>query len=139
MSEFKTTVKVNTFSRTKLGRTTGVIFCSLEGYDFPVYNWDDFPIVILGWWIDSLNSLGEEGSSQELLFMDGPFALNLTVVERGWCEIEGVEGGVISSLGIYSIDEIKSSFNETAREIIDFCIEKNWDYEDVRSLAAKLS
>ncbi len=35
------------------GNVTGVIFLESQGRAFPERGWSDFPVIILGWWIDA--------------------------------------------------------------------------------------
>jgi hypothetical protein len=71
-------VDVSTLTRSGGGNVTGEIFLRGPAGDFPETRWNDFPVVILGWWIDCLTkAVAHDLSSIRGLFMDGPFAFTI--------------------------------------------------------------
>ncbi len=57
----------------------GVVFFRLGDLDFPESGWTDFPVVILGWWCQSLSRALAGGASCVVLeFMDGPFEVRVS-------------------------------------------------------------
>lgn len=62
------------------GTATGVIYWDVEGAQFPEAGWNDFVVVILGWWLqDVIALLRGETKDVALDFMDGPFSVLLRV------------------------------------------------------------
>ena len=43
------------------GNITGEIWLEVAGFGFPDRRWSDFPVVILGWWLDALFELWSFG------------------------------------------------------------------------------
>jgi hypothetical protein len=61
--------------RSAMGSITGQIYLRGPSGSFPVDGWSDFPVVILGWWIEGLAGLPRRKSgSFKGMFMDGPYA-----------------------------------------------------------------
>jgi hypothetical protein len=54
------------------------MFMELDTIQFPERNWNDFVVVMLGWWCTACTALVSGGQEQELMFMDGPFQLILS-------------------------------------------------------------
>lgn len=54
---------------------TGEIYFQMGDSFFPELNWNDFIVVILTWWNESIQLLeaSDIRSSQDFNFMDGPF------------------------------------------------------------------
>lgn len=57
------------------------IFVEIGSLRFPNEQWSDFPVVILGWWMEGSVAL-QSGTSAEAVFrfMEGPYELLATVV-----------------------------------------------------------
>lgn len=73
---------LQTFRQTpKTGNVTGVIFLEWRGASFPEQGWLDFPVILLGWWMDAWLQL-EVPTRREVqwVFMEGPYAARLTKV-----------------------------------------------------------
>ncbi len=74
---------------------TGVIYLQVGDVHFPEPDWNDFPVIILRWWLKELLRLwhGElkSGESIECLFMDGDFYYSVSDCNGRWL-IECVEG-----------------------------------------------
>ena len=58
------------------GTITGEIYVANNGHYFPEKGWNDFPVIILGWWVNSfLGYIKSDLSAFEFCFMDGPYKL----------------------------------------------------------------
>jgi hypothetical protein len=78
------TLDLETFQQSQEdGNVTGVIYMELESRALPERGWSDFPVIILGWWVEALLQL-EVPTRRNVLwqFMDGPHSLTLTKAER---------------------------------------------------------
>ena len=92
------------------GTVTGVIFIELDGEAIPDAGWSDFPVIVLGWWVDAFLQLSEPKRRQvRWLFMDGPFELMLTKVPT-----IGPSSGV-------KCGEIATWLLTAADQVINFC------------------
>ena len=90
MSEFQVIFDTDTLVRSRSGAITGILHLKLGTLSFPDSRWSDFPIVVLGWWLEALRSL-RIGRSVDLRFMDGPFLVRLTQQGRASCKAECYE------------------------------------------------
>src|SRR5437870_8693194 len=71
-SQFALCFEPGTFILNTSGLVFGVIWIEVGGQKFPFNRWTDFPVIILGWWLQSLVDL--LGHTKELVrcsFMDG--------------------------------------------------------------------
>jgi hypothetical protein len=73
IQEVAVEVDVSTLERAGSGAITGVVFLRVGGEAFPDDGWSDFPVAILGWWIEGVSRISRgESRTCECLFMDGP-------------------------------------------------------------------
>ena len=71
-----------TLHQSQRGSITGVVcFDFGERRQFPEADWNDFVVVIAGWWITAMEQLGRGRAKVELRFMDGPYWI--TAVTQG--------------------------------------------------------
>ena len=63
------------------GPVTGNICLQINDCHFPSPGWNDFVVVVMGWWATALLRLEQGQSTHERVpFMDGPYAVELTMV-----------------------------------------------------------
>lgn len=68
---------------TNRGVVTGRLHVLANGHRFPDPFWNDFVVVVLGWWCEALLACVQEPSQEaELRFMDGPFHLRVRPTDR---------------------------------------------------------
>jgi hypothetical protein len=77
-----------TFRKGASGNITGQIAVELGGVAFPAADWSDFPVIVMGWWLEALHSLYAQRRDCQTDFMDGPFHLKLSVTDGGNALIE---------------------------------------------------
>jgi len=66
----------DTFRQHPNGTITGIILWRINGEAYPDEAWNDFVIVVLGWWADAIIRLLTGTSTEETLdLMDGPYSL----------------------------------------------------------------
>lgn len=72
-------IKINLESLTFVSNNVcGQIYFDLNLDSFPEIEWNDFVVIICNWWIDSLLNLESSNqTSVELMFMDGPFRVEV--------------------------------------------------------------
>lgn len=56
-----------------------------DGEYYPSRDWTDFGATILGWWMTEIASLNQQSRHGELSFMDGPYAISLSLQEDANC------------------------------------------------------
>ncbi len=105
------------------GNVTGTIFLDLQGRAFPDRGWSDFPVIILGWWIDAWLQL-EVPTRREVqwLFMDGPYAATLTKVP-----------GAASDAALRS-SRVRASLLEAGEHVVAYCDQHHMISSDLELL-----
>ena len=140
MSSVSVSVDDSTIARRSSGSITGVIFFRMLGKPFPADDWSDFPIVLLGWWLEALASLYLGQDRCELEFMDGPYAV---FVSRNGDETirlaphrNGLPSGeeVIEKLSDLSLELLL-----VANECRGLCRDRLWSGGDVSALSDSIS
>jgi hypothetical protein len=135
----------STVEISKRGVITGEIYFQFEDLFFPEIHWNDFIVVILTWWnqsLDRLNTL-KVGTSVEFSFMDGPFYV---------CVIKKSEETVALSFlrrtldneNVYAIVEtnifeLKRSIVKTSKKVLGILERNTWQTDDVTELKKVLS
>jgi len=117
--------------------TTGTIYVRAGSIFFPEIGWNDFPLVILGWWTAALIRLLEGQSDQEEWeFMDGPYLVRLTGNAEGRAKLAFVRGDGVNPAGIAdcTIDDLTDTLIKAAREVHDLCGENGSRASDVATL-----
>ena len=86
-------LKPDAFARRRL--VSGPIWLELGGLSFPAHEWDDFPVVVLGFWLNNLKPLLlGQSTACECLFMDGPYQFNIHRYSRKQLSVTLVKRGV---------------------------------------------
>jgi hypothetical protein len=58
------------------GGVTGTVFWEIDGHGFPDNAWNDFVVVVIGWWMKSvIRLLTGRSSAERMEFMDGPYCI----------------------------------------------------------------
>lgn len=82
MKALEIVVDTNSFRVSRAGALTGRLHVKIDGRPFPDDSWNDFVIVVLGWWCETMASFsGSHAGSARMRFMDGPFAIELQRTE----------------------------------------------------------
>lgn len=121
---------------------TADIWVILDGDDFPKKNWNDFVIVILGWWAAALLRLLRDASEREMLnFMDGPYSIEITKVGSDVLRFRALEGinrkneiCICESHAMSFVFDIISQ----SRNLLDVCRGNNEWSNDANILKASL-
>jgi len=58
------------------GPVTGNLWLVIDGHEFPSHGWNDFVVVVMGWFAAALVPLFRGASTRESVsFMDGPYSV----------------------------------------------------------------
>ncbi|MCP5348374.1 MAG: hypothetical protein H7A04_16095 [Pseudomonadales bacterium] len=140
MSEFDVGIDCSTLERSRTGTITGELAVRVEGEWFPERQWNDFPVVVLEWWLAALLDL-RAADSVDLRFMDGPFLVRLSPQHQSMFRLEGVEDGQIRRVNVateVSIRQVYDSIIRAAQLVDKACTERGWSSDDVRRLQSTL-
>lgn len=119
-------------------RVTGPIWIEIGDYAFPAKGWDDFPLVLLNWWIDSAAS---GAKSMSFDFMDGPYRYDVKDCADGLDIIFYAGDKEVRRERVeMSAMELLDTFRREAASIADYLTIKNAQIEgnDFPSLKKKI-
>lgn len=120
---------------------TGVCL-RLGDLDFPDAQWTDFAVVVLDAWVRALAALlrGTE-SRQEIMFMEGPFSVELEAATNRTWQLTCLERGSRQrSRARTLVDSLSLSESaiQTSGELLELCRAKDWWSADAAALESSL-
>ena len=66
----------DTLRRDASGTVTGIVFCYINDEAFPEQAWNDFVVIVLGWWVAGIIRMLKGNSRAETMdLMDGPYTV----------------------------------------------------------------
>lgn len=121
-------------SRSESGHVHGQLFVQLGELQFPDAHWDDFIIVVLGWWCRACCQLltGDE-KSLEVPFMDGPYSVQLGPIGGQSINMELIESRSSRSVQCQakvSVDVLIDSVISAAERAVLDCQARGWSSRD---------
>ena len=120
------------------GSITGIIYWQADGLSFPDDSWDDFVVVILRWWVQAIMRLAERSSTVEsLLFMDGPFAVRLSV-EGSIVRVVFVRDDEVTASRQTGIRDLCRTIGAAAAAVLRACHTRKLRSKDVDELAMEV-
>jgi len=131
-------VDTSALQRSSSGSITGALFVRMDGIPFPDDGWSDFPVVVLGWWVDAVHRLlGGLSEEEELDFMDGPQSLVLKRRDDGAVAIgcrTGQSGLQLDHETVVPESTLRDQVVKAARVVVATCERNGWQGSDVRNL-----
>jgi hypothetical protein len=126
------------FQIQKTGVVIGNIWLNFNGRNFPAEKWSDFVSVVLLWWFKEWIRLSETNAEKVvLMFMEGPFQVNLTRIEEEKIKIELVRRGNSNSVyeqGILNEPEFGIEILNAARLFLEQSEENKWESKEIQEL-----
>jgi len=141
---FKVEVLPDTLIRRSSGSITGHIWITIGDWGFPSQGWDDFPVVILSWWIEALLSLSAgENDRARFSFMDGPYFFEIAAPVADVSRVNFYRTVKTGSELLWEhacqFGDIRKAVLSAARTTIDACQEKKWVSTDLNKLISTYS
>ena len=119
---------------------TGVVFLESGEMSFPDPEWDDFVVVILGWYARAVARLGSLQATTEVVdFMDGPFAVELSLLRDRSLRVRGLTGPDRDREAFSSnteFDAFALGVAKAASEVLARCRDAGHSSNDVQQLEA---
>ncbi len=79
LSEVKVVIDTRSVRCSATGTVTGAVFVNLGEKSFPEEDWSDLVLAVVRGWIEAvLRLLENQSDTSELMFLDGPFWLQVT-------------------------------------------------------------
>jgi hypothetical protein len=132
-------IKLRTSNFEKSRLVAGPIWLVSDKEEFPSQGWYDYPVVILGWWLEAVVSLmGKKRGIAECLFMDGPYKFEI--------EARGADNWFITFItdrpnGVVRLPQndvapkvVVSEILKASRIVADLCRQRNWESRDMTTL-----
>jgi hypothetical protein len=126
------------------GSIVGPIVLEMDDVEFPDNHWSDFPIVILGWWLDELASLVMNSVRRGVFrFMDGPFRFEFvkrheSALEENLRLVDERQDLPVLE-GVVSLTEVQRQIYRVASDLISKCESNGWNSKDIDQLRRALS
>ncbi len=124
------------------GAVTGPIYLRLPNACFPEEGWDDFPVVLLGWWAQALARLASGGGGAEKLqFMDGPYFVTLDRAGDGDIRFQCVsEQGrrQVEAEGLVSRAALEDQVRRAGLTLAAAARDRGWNSRDLPTLEEAL-
>jgi hypothetical protein len=131
-------VGTTTITRSGSGVVTGVVFLDLGSKQFPGPGWNDFVVVVLGWWLEAtLQVLRGPSTKATLRFMDGPYRVEIERIGPVECHLRCVDehgAGSTSAEWTGPFGAIADSLYSAAKAVDRACFESGWKSEDIDRL-----
>ena len=132
------------FDRSQGGAITGPIWFEHAARDepratFPEQRWVDFPVVILGWWLEELGAFARaEQSEATCRFMDGPFECRVRRAATSLIEVrcvgEYLDGTREVATFLAQEASLHASVATAVDEVLAECGRRGWSGGDIRAL-----
>ena len=123
--------------RSAKGSITGALFLEIEGRAFPEPDWNDFPVVVLAWWIRAALVLQRTNAPASCLFMDGPFEWRVSLAGPGaWAVtlLDRHDAVRVVLSACVDADVILGALAAAADSLLRACNEQSWSSVDIEEL-----
>lgn len=131
-------VEPESLSRSARGSITGKVWCEYREDSFPEIGWYDFPVVILGWWLQALVTLIDRKERRaKMLFMDGPCEIVLSAEHSDvWSAqlIRRSSGAEVFREMEINPEVLMDSLLHASEQVLAQCAIANWLSPDVTLL-----
>jgi hypothetical protein len=132
-------VKLRTDEFEKRRLVAGPIWLEIDGQGFPGEDWDDFPVVILGWWLSNMKLLiTNQADNCECRFMDGPYLFEVRAQKPGHWVVtfirDDLDGKKYLAEEEIAPPEMISEVLSAAETVIDLCQQRRWESDDLVTL-----
>jgi hypothetical protein len=135
---FSVELDAETIERSDTGSITGTVWMRMDEIAFPEPGWNDFIVVVLGWWTNEAAALiAGTKTSGEFMFMDGPFTVSVAPVGDSWrleCNRRRKNGVVREHEASATAGEVTTALVIGADAVLGVCAKKGWQSKDIEEL-----
>ena len=133
---FSVEVEPETFELSRHHAITGNIWLNLGARAFPEKHWNDFPVVILGWWLRGALSVLDSPTGVALCsFMDGPFAFEMRPSGGSW-EFGLLKDRRATATSTVAREVAIDAYLSATATVIRVCRDRGWKPRDLEELQA---
>ena len=141
-SETHLVTELGTMKARAKGPATAGIWLATGECQFPRTGWNDFVVVILGWWSAAiLRLLTNKGGRERVHFMEGPYAVEVYEAPSGKLQLRmfaGPGGGAEVAAGEADKNRFVTELTVASKEVLDECRLRGWWSPDAEKLALDL-
>jgi hypothetical protein len=137
MGTFNIIINYRELKLTKLSKLPfGPISLTVGQCELPVRGWEDFPVVILEWWIREFCASRQENNTFAFEFMETSDRLCLSYRDGNEIILSWVHNEKSQTFGNHSITQntLEILLKNTAEKLIAYCEQRNWVNEDLLDL-----
>jgi len=135
-------IEVGKLSVRPQGPATAGIWLTLGESHFPMIGWNDFVVVVLGWWVAAvLRVLQSDNGSERINFMDGPYAVDLSKMRSEKFHLRmfaGPNGGHDVAVGEAGVRPFIVELLTQSQNLLDECRSRGWWSLDAEELQMRL-
>jgi hypothetical protein len=140
MSRVSVSLNESTITLRTSGSIVGTIFFRVQDRPFPADDWSDFPIVVLGWWLEAVTSLYSGRDSCEFEFMDGPYSVVVSKIDGEVIRVAPHRNGAPDGDAVTGkLSALSAELLFVANAAYDHCCAKFWSGSDVLTLSDRIS
>lgn len=123
------------------GSATGRIWLEFGGHAFPSSRWDDFVVVVLGWWVEAILRVIQKNDSVVVNFMDGPYSVEIyrdafNTLFFNALNSSNFNGGPY--VGSADLNSFAADLIFQSQKILTACRQQNWWSNDAEMLNINL-
>jgi hypothetical protein len=124
-------VNLATLTKSASGTVWGEVYFEHQGGFFPGRKWTDMVIPFLTAWLKAIATVGKElAPKSEAWFMDGPFLVKLSLLNRTTAVMKGFRdansGLILEASSSLPLHELLAAALATGRTVEALCEEKGW-------------
>jgi hypothetical protein len=140
--EIQLITQLKTIKFRTAGPAIGGIWLATTGLAFPMEGWNDFIVVVMGWWLASILRLLRASSASEIVhFMDGPYAVEISEEHSGVLRFRlfvGPKGGREVAFGEADLRRFARDLASQALHLLEECRSQKWWSPDAAAVAHHL-
>lgn len=139
LQEFSVHISPKSLTLSPHGKVLGHIWVQVDDVFFPEQEWDDFVVVIMGWWLDGFLKISMGKQSKCICsFMDGPFEFTVTPQTQERWLIEFFEkrrtGKTCELKGVFDARSVVGAMLLASDKVIKLCQRNGWQPDEVDTL-----
>ncbi len=125
------------------GPATANIWLEINGLQYPMLEWNDFVVIVMGWWVLALLRLVRGASALEIVhFMDGPYSVEVDILQTGMMQFRVLKrdlaGGDELATGEAPAKLFVPELISQSREVLCACKRQNWWSTDAEVLESSV-
>lgn len=126
--------------RSFTGQVTGLLWLQIGATAYPDDNWSDFVVIVLGWWLQQVNSLLGGARTIVLRFMEGPYAVELTEIgyESASVRLRDSSGSARPFDAALDSYDLARQILAAASAIHHACQVRGWHSDDLATLEEEI-